>query len=120
MERSTTYIGIIFSIFVVRVLHGTIPENDSGKKLNAFGDNPLPPRLISRHPYNDLPFLFRRWSVRHMLTEFLMVAILVYLQLTDRYAGVWSMCAAIISLIGRKSFTNLFRLHFRYQTFSFS
>jgi hypothetical protein len=44
-----------------------------------------------------------RWSVRHMLTEFLMVAILVYLQLTDHYAGVWSMCAAIISLIGTKN-----------------
>jgi hypothetical protein len=42
-----------------------------------------------------------------MLTEFLMVAILVYLQLTDHYAGVWSMCAAIISLIGTKSFTKV-------------
>lgn len=50
---------------------------------------------------------FCRWSVRHMLTEFLMVAILVYLQLTDHYAGVWSMCAAIISLVGPWSFTSV-------------
>lgn len=50
--------------------------------------------------------LFGRWSVRHMLTEFLMVAILVYLQLTDRYAGVWSLGAAVISLVGTKSFAS--------------
>jgi hypothetical protein len=30
-----------------------------------------------------------------------MVAILVYLQFSDRYAGIWSMSAAIISLIGK-------------------
>lgn len=51
----------------------------------------------------DPSLTYIRWSVRHMLTEFLMVAILVYLQLSDHYAGVWSMSAAIISLIGKRS-----------------
>ena len=47
-----------------------------------------------------------------MLTEFLMVAILVYLQFTDRYAGIWSMSAAIISLIGETIWPNIFEAFF--------
>jgi hypothetical protein len=45
-----------------------------------------------------------RWSVRHMLLEVLVTALLIYLQFLDRSVGLWAMSAAIVSLVGEFSF----------------
>ena len=41
-----------------------------------------------------------RWSLRHMLTELLVVGLLIYLALQDYFIGIWCTIAAAISLFG--------------------
>lgn len=48
-----------------------------------------------------------RWSVRHMLVEFLAILLLTYLQFEDRNLTLWALSAAVVSLIGKISMANL-------------
>jgi hypothetical protein len=41
-----------------------------------------------------------RWSVRHMLVEFLAILLLTYLQFADRNLTLWALSAAVVSFVG--------------------
>ena len=48
-----------------------------------------------------------RWSVRHMLVEFLAILLLTYLQFEDRNLTLWALSAAVVSLVGKISMAYL-------------
>lgn len=48
-----------------------------------------------------------RWSVRHMLVEFLAILLLTYLQFEDRNLTLWALSAAVVSLVGKFSMAYL-------------
>jgi hypothetical protein len=56
--------------------------------------------LINQSLTFQLLLTSNRWSVRHMLVEFLAILLLTYLQFEDRNLTLWALCAAVVSLVG--------------------